>query len=345
MCPKNLKNFKIKKILIIGTESLGDNLLLTPAVKKIRDTFKDAEIDIVTGQGAVEFAADNPWFSGYIVYKQGGKLSRIVNLAKLLNKLNKKRYDLIVDFRNSLLPFFVRGRYRLTFFLKELFSEKIFTHESERILNFLTPYFGKSEEPSLHFSLSKKDRDDANLSLRNAGIKPSDRIVILNPGGMETERRWPWEKFAAAGSELLKNYDSLKIVITGFRDEESVASKIKERINSKDVHVFAGKTSLKQLAALIEKAVLIITNDTGTLHLASAVHCPTVAVFGPTNPYRYGPLGTKNIVVHSDIPCFPCNKKRCWKDYMCIKEISPSEVTKAAMLFLDEKEQPLLFDL
>jgi len=346
MCPKDIGSYKIKSALIIGTSCLGDNIILSPAIKKIRDAFKDAEIDIVIGERAIEFAIDNSWFSNYFVYKKGRRLKRVVNLIKLINKLNKKRYDLIVDFRNSFIPFFIRGRFRLTFFFKEFFSEKIYTHETERVLKFLEPYFGKEEDISLYFPVTKKDRDDVELFLRNSGVKPSEKIVVFNPGGRANKKRWSEEKFAEVGKVLLNNYDSMKIIIVGSIADEYIAARVKEMIRSDNVFNLAGKTTLKQLAALLERASLIITNDTGTLHLASAMHCPTVAIFGPTNPYRYGPIGTKNIVIHSDIPCFPCNeKKRCKKNYICIDKITPAEVIKAAMLFLDEKEQPLLFDL
>ncbi|MDD3726327.1 MAG: glycosyltransferase family 9 protein [Candidatus Ratteibacteria bacterium] len=345
MCPKDIKNYPVKKILIIGTSCLGDNLILSTSIKKIRDVFENAEIDIVIGPRAVEFAVDNPWFSKYFVYEKGKRMMRIVNIVKLINKINTKRYDLIVDFRNSLLPFFLKGKFKMTFFLKELFSEKTFTHEAERIVNFLTPYFGKEENISLCFPLSKRDRDDMDVFLREMGIKPSDRIVIFNPGG-KAKKRLSDEKFAEIGKALLKNYDSLKIIIIGANYEEEIGKRIKELIGSNDVFNLAGKTTIKQLAALLERASLMITNDTGTLHLASAMHCPTVAIFGPTNPYRYGPIGTKNIVIHSNISCFPCNEtKRCRKNYLCMKQITSEEVIKAAMLFLDEKEQPLLFDI
>ncbi|MCX8082781.1 MAG: glycosyltransferase family 9 protein [bacterium] len=345
MCPKDIAKYNVKRILLICPGCLGDNLLLSPSIRKIRDTFKEAQIDVIVGKRAIEFADGNPWFTNYYIFRGGRRLNRFVNVVRLINELRRERYDLIVDFKNSLLPFFIRGRYRLTFFLKEFFSEKTFTHEAERLLNFLIPFFGKEENISLYFPVSRKDREALEIFLKTLGIKSSDRIVIFNPGGRE-KKRLSEEKFADIGNALLNSYDSLKIIITGAHYEEQIGNKIKGLINSENIFNLAGKTTLKQLAALLEKASLIITNDTGTLHLASAMHCPTVAIFGPTSPYRYGPIGTKNIVVHSDIPCFPCNeKRRCRKDYLCIKQISPEEVIKAAMLFLDEKEQPLLFDL
>ncbi|MCM8829854.1 MAG: glycosyltransferase family 9 protein [Candidatus Omnitrophica bacterium] len=346
MCPKDVTKYKIKKILLLCPGCLGDNLLLSPSIKKVRDTFKDAEIDIVVERQVVEFAEGNPWFSHYYIFQGGKRLNRLINIIKLINKLRSERYDLIIAFKNSILPFFIKGRYRLTFFFKEFFSEKTYTHEAERHLNFLVPFFGNAMgNISLYFPVSKKDRNDLEIFLKTIGIKPVDRIVVFNPGGRE-KKRLSEEKFAEIGKTLIKRYDSLKIIIVGADYEEKIGEKIKELIGSDNVFNLSGKTTLKQLAALLGRASLMITNDTETLHLASAIHCPTVAIFGPTSPYRYGPIGTKNIIIHSDIPCFPCNeKRRCRKDYLCMKQISSEEVIKAAMLLLDEKEQPLLFDI
>lgn len=344
MCPKDVAKARIRKVLFICPDCLRDNLLLSPSIKKIRDTFREAEIDIIIGREAVEFVQDNPWFSNYYVFQGDKRLKCVVEIIKLINEFKSKRYDLIVGFKNPILPFFIKGKYRLTFFLNGFFSEKTFTHEAERFLNFITPFLGKEENISLYFPVSKKDRDKADTLLETLGIKLSDRVVVFSPGGREN-KRLSEEKFAEVGKELLKRYDSLKILITGTQDDVDIGERIKELINSGSVFNITGKVSFKQLAAILERGSLVITNDTETLHLAGAMHCPTVAIFGPTNPYRYGPIGTKNIVIHSDISCFPCRKRRCRREYLCLKQITAGEVIKAAMLFLDEKEQPLLFDI
>jgi len=182
--------------------------------------------------------------------------------------------------------------------------------------------------------------------LKSLGIKNSDIRIVLNPGAGREERHWDKEKFAEVAKELFNTYGDLKIFITGVESEKQLCEGIKNGINSNSVYNLAGKTSLKELAALLEGMDLVITNDSITMHMASAVNCPIVAIFGPTNPYRYGPIGTKNFVVHSDIDCFPCkNSKRCRRNYLCLKQVTTQQVIKPAMLILDEKEQPLLFDL
>jgi heptosyltransferase II len=340
MCPKNIKDLDIKKILVIGLSCLGDNLLLTPSIAKIRDTFKNAEMDIIIGQRGYEFAQDNPWFKRCIVF------DKHKNIFRFIGMVNQNRYDLIVDFRNSLLPFFLRGKYKLNFYKQELFSEKNFTHESKRILDFLAPYFGKEKEIHLYFPVGKKEQDVIEERLRHLGVKNSDIRIVLNPGAGGSGKQWAKENFVDLAKELLKTYVDIKIFLTGTDGQKQLCGEVENSINSKNVYNLSGKTTLKELAALLEKTDLIITNDSGTLHMASAVRCPVVAIFGPTNPYRYGPIGTRNIVVHSDLDCFPCkNRKQCRKDFLCLKKISVEQVLRAAMLILDEKEQPLLFDL
>lgn len=339
MCPKNIREFKIRKILIIALSSLGDNILLTPAIKKIREAFPDASYDIVIGPRTVDFAINNPWFEQYFVY------DKRKSILSLIKKLRGKRYDLIVDFRNSLIPFFLRGKYKLTFFIKEFFSDKIYTHEAERVLSFIEPFFGKEKKVKLYFPLNKADKEKGEKILFKHGIKKSDNIVILCPGANFEKKRWDKEKFIELGKQLLKYYE-IKIVIVGTKDEIPLGKEITERINSKDVLNLAGKTKVRELAAILQISDLLITNDTGTLHLASAVGCPTVAIFGPGNPYRYGPIGVKNYVVHADMDCFPCKlESRCKIDFECMKRISVEQVLKAAMLILDEKQQPYLFEL
>lgn len=340
MCPKNLKDIKIKKILVIGLSCLGDNLLLTPAIARIRDTFRDAEIDIIVGLRSVEFAQDNPWFAKCIIFDKRR------NIFRFIGQVNKNRYDLIIDFRNGLLPFFLRGKYRMSFYRQEFLSEKSYTHESKRMLDFIAPYFGKEQNIHLHLPLSRKDRDAMDERLRSMKVKNSDMRVVLNPGAGGSGKKWPKEKFAALAGELSGTYGDVKIFITGSAGERTLGEEIKKLAGNGNIHNLAGETTLRELGALLEKTDLIITNDSGTMHVAAAVNCPVVAIFGPTNPYRYGPVGTKNIVVHSKLDCFPCkNRRKCRKNFLCLEKISVDQVMKAAMLILDEKEQPLLFDL
>lgn len=338
MCPKNISQIELKKILIIGLSCLGDNLLLTPAIKKIRETYKNGEIDIVIGPRSIEFVLENPWFSKYFIYYKKR------DFWKIVKELNKEKYDLIIDFRNSFFPFFVKSKYKLTFFLKEFFSEKFYTHESERILRFLEPYFGK-QSLQLYFPVGNNYRIKIREIFEELGIKSSDLVVSFVPGGKFEGKRWSKEKFAQLANELIKIY-GVKIIITGSKDEVELTRSLKEIINSNEVYDFGGKTTLKELSAIFERSDLVVSNDTGTMHLACAVGAPVVAIFGPSNPYRYGPIGAKTFVIHSNIDCFPCRKEnKCRINFKCMEIISVEDVLKYCCLILDEREHPELFEI
>ncbi|MCL5674739.1 MAG: glycosyltransferase family 9 protein [Candidatus Omnitrophica bacterium] len=335
--PGNIKEYPAKSILIIGLSSLGDNLLLTPSIKLIRDTYGKADIEILVGPRAVEFAKNNPWFSGFSVWNQK-------RVLRLIISLRKKKYDIIFDFRNSLLPFFIRGRYKFTFFLKEFFSDKIFTHESERTLKFLEPYLGKVEDVHLYFPVSQSNKEKIEKLFKIFGIKKSDIVVVMNPGAAFPAKRWKKENFIQAGKELLKIYDT-KIIIVGNKQEKILGEDIKTGINDKNVFNLAGGTTVEELYALLSMSDVLITNDTGTMHIASAAGCPVIAIFGPGNPYRYGPVGTKNYILHTYLDCFPCRfEAGCRKKFACMNHIPVKDVIDAVSVVLDEEKQLQLFE-
>ncbi|MCX7917553.1 MAG: glycosyltransferase family 9 protein [bacterium] len=328
---------EIKKILIIGSDDIGYNLLLTPAIKKIKDIYKNSEIEILIGQKSLDFVIENPWFSKYFVYKK-------TNYFCLLNILRKQKYDLIIDFKNTLLPFCLKSKYKLTFFTKGFLSEKIYVHESEKIMSFIEPFLGKGEL-KLFFPVSNKYRDKIKEIFNSIEIKNSDLIVVLNPGSEYIYKRWDKKKFAELGKKLIKAYDA-KIIIVGLENDEKITKEVKELIGDSNVFDFGGKTSLREVFAIFELSDLVVTNESYYMYLACAADTDIVAIYGPGNPYRYGPIGEKKFVVHSKIDCFPCiNSKKCKINFQCLKEIEVEDVFKYCALILDEKCQPRLFEI
>ncbi len=337
MCPKNIKDIKIKKILVIGSDSLAGNLLLTPAIKKIKESFKEAEMDIAAGRSSVDFAAEHPFFKDYIPYT-------VRNPLMFLRRARQKRYDLIVSLgSNHLMPYFLRGKYRLSFFWKYFFSEKTYTMESDLALNFIEPFFGRESNPRIYFPVNGRGRNAVEEHLKNDGVKISERFIVIAPGSDAEKKSWPAENFAKTVKELIGIYET-PVILAGPGKIKNYAEKLKTLIGGSVYNYFG--MDIRETAALLDRAVLLITDSPYYMHLAGAADCPVVAVFGPGNPYRYGPVGTKNIVVHSGLECFPCNaKKRCRRRFRCFEKIKTEQVVKAAMLIMDEKEQPLLFDL
>ena len=314
----------MKKVLIIGLSCLGDMLLLTPAIRAIRERYREANFSILVGPRAKEAMINNPWFSEVIIWDKKSPLSARLNLIK---NLKAKHFDLIVDFRNSLLPFFIGAKKKITFFGKELFSRKDNIHEAERRLKMLPSSFPIPEDKGLFFYISEEDRSSIQKILKNYGIGPEERLITLNPGANWEQKRWKKEGFAEVGDKLAKEY-KVRVIIIGGKKEEGLAEEVKGLMKEKAVNL-AGKTTLGELAALLEKSWLFITNDTGPMHLASAVKCATVAIYGPGNWYRYGPYENRYKIVKSGLRCSPCNVTRCKRDFLCMRLIAVSKVLEA----------------
>lgn len=331
--PKNIKNYQARSILIIGIGSLGDNLLLTPSIKLIKDTYKNASLDIIVGPRARGFAENNPWFSNFYIWEKN-------NFFKLVAELRKKKYDITFDFKNSAITFFLHSRYKFTFFRQELFSNKISIHESERVLKFLEPYFGKSEDIRLYFPVAQTSKEKIEKIFTSFGIKKSDIIIGINPGAASEMKKWDKENFIEVCKALIEIY-SAKIIIIGNKKEKDLGEYIKKGIGEKNVFNLAGETTVMDLAALLTMINILITNDTGSMHMASAVQCPVVAIFGPGNSYRYGPVNTKNHVLHTHLDCFPCRvDSKCKKNFICMKQITVHEVLSAVFFLLNSTKIP-----
>ncbi len=330
--PKIIKHKKITSVLIIGLSSIGDNLLVTPVLKLLRDNYKNARFDIVVGPRAIDFAKDNPVFSEVFVW------DKKTGILKLAGMLKNKYYDLIIDFRNSIIPFFIRSKYRFTFFKNEFFSRKFSTHESERIMRFFEPYFGKQEKIELYFPLTNQEISEYRKFFQQFNFFISGKnVVVINPGAAFVGKRWNKERFAEVARRIISHFDA-GVVIVGNKQEHSLAEQIRIKINSDRAVNLAGKITFRHLAYLLSRASLLITNDTGTMHLASAVKCPVIAIFGPGNPLRYGPIGTCNYVLHTQRDCFPCRvESKCKKGFVCMEDVTVDDVFRSVSKILSTK--------
>ena len=152
--------------------------------------------------------------------------------------------------------------------------------------------------------------------------------MVLNPGGNWDLKRWPKENFARLGKRLIKEYQA-KVIITGARADLNLAQDIAAQMEQQPL-IFCGKTTLKQLAALMAKVSLVISNDSGPMHIAVSQKTKVIALFGPTSPQITGPYGRGNYtVIHRDVGCAtPCYQLDC-SDNRCMKAITVDDVLQA----------------
>jgi heptosyltransferase-2 len=156
---------------------------------------------------------------------------------------------------------------------------------------------------------------------------------LLNPGGyFGSAKRWPAARFSALAS-LFQEQMQAQIVIVGSKNEASLAEAIAEPLASSPVNL-AGRTSLRQLAAVIHTADLCITNDSGPMHLSNALGTPVLAIFGPTDPKATAPFQEPSAYLHKPPTCWPCAYRDCPFDHRCMESISPEEVFAVSQRWL-----------
>jgi heptosyltransferase-2 len=174
---------------------------------------------------------------------------------------------------------------------------------------------------------------DAKKLLLSLNMDLRRPLVFLHPGASYgPAKRWSVLKFSELAS-LLQRRKKASVIISGSNDEAQLAESVALLMREKPVSL-AGKTSLLRLASLISNADLFITNDSGPMHLANALHVPVVAIFGPTDPTLTGPFQQPSAVVKKDVPCSPCSYRECPFDHRCMENIPIEEVFQACQKFL-----------
>jgi heptosyltransferase-1 len=172
-------------------------------------------------------------------------------------------------------------------------------------------------------SVSNQDRKKVDEILKKHGINGTKFFIAINPVAKWETKLWPNDRFASLADKIISEY-KVKIVFTGSPHDDPIIQDILFSMKGRAMNL-AGRTTLKMLAALYEKAALVISTDTGPMHLAAAVGTPVVALFGPTAPWRTGPYGTGHQVITAEMGCSPCFKRRC-ETINCMHRISVEQV-------------------
>jgi heptosyltransferase-2 len=163
--------------------------------------------------------------------------------------------------------------------------------------------------------------------LKDLGISEGKPLIGMNPGATYgLAKCWYPDRFGKLGKRLAEKWQA-RILLFGKEEERPIADEILQYLGTDGIDL-TGKTGLLQLAALLERCTLLVTNDTGTMHMATAVGIPVAALFGSTPPLATGPWGEGHVVVRRDVPCSPCWKRICPKDHRCMELITVDEVEK-----------------
>ena len=182
-------------------------------------------------------------------------------------------------------------------------------------------------------TVTPEEKAAAERMLDEAGRDRSRPLVIFNPGAAYgPAKRWPAERFAELG-RLFQSQASADILLVGSVGEREIANAVAAGLERSALNL-AGRTSLRELAAVIGLGRLFVTNDTGPMHIADALGTPILAVFGPTDPVATGPGRARSTVLKIDVPCWPCLYRKCPYDHRCMTGIGPEEAFEAGRRLL-----------
>ncbi len=322
--------------LLIRPGGIGDAALLIPIIKTIKETHPQALVDVLAEQRNFQTF----FLSAYV--------NRILLYTKLkdLLTISRKNYDVVIDTEqwhrlSAVVARFVKAKVLIGFSSND--RGNIFDHPiSYSHYDYELDSFSRLLEPlklTKPISFSPPYLDVPNVAIEKGrellGHFSGKPFVALFPGASILERRWGGDKFRRV-AEMLFSRD-IPVVVVGGKEEAVDGEKIISGIQGLNL---AGQTSLAETAAVIADSSLLVSGDSGILHVGVGLGKPTVSLFGPGIVPKWAPRGEKHIVINKNLPCSPCTKfgytPKCPINALCMSEISVDEVT-AAVIALFEK--------
>ena len=314
---------------------MGDALLTTPAIAALRQAFPDAQIDTVVGAGtAAEVLHGNPDLNQIIARTARGGASRLLQIYRLLRAGRYTDAVILPPLPGYAFAAWLArtprrvglGGRGMNHFLTHLRQTKA-VHMADAMLDTMPLSPGAKRLRRLVVAVDTESEEAAARLLAEYGIDPGTPLTAVNIGATRPQKRWFAESFAA----LLDSLGDTQIVLVGAGAEDTqMAEDILRRTKSLPINL-VGKTKVRALAAVLKRCDLLISGDSGPMHLATAVGTPCVALFGSTDPKVTGPFDEYSEAIYKDLSCSPCgNHPTCSGRYDCLREITPEEVVLAA---------------
>ena len=364
----DLRHKQFERILLIKPSAVGDVVHALPVVAKLRQRYPEARIDWMLTPHIADLVGHHPAISNVVLFQRQAYGKPWKNWSKstagfveMIAGLRLAHYDLVVDlhgqFRSAFFALATGAQTRIGFdrprksvrragrpLPKEAFvhgwtgaregSWLAYTHRiplptldahaADRYL-WLGEMLGFPQGPAdftIPVPAAAEARVQGILEENGAAGKP---LAFLAPGTLWETKHWPAESFAKVANYLLES--GWAVVLAGSGKDRTVCQRVKAAAPA--ALDLSGKTSVSELAALIRRAGVCVTNDSGPMHMAAALGSPLVAIFGPTDPLWVGPYGREGSVVRADLPCSPCYLRRvsdCPFGHACMKQVTAEQV-------------------
>lgn len=345
------------RVLIVKLDHVGDVVLAIPAIRALRDSNPNAVIDALVAPGSAFVLAGNAAVNRVLVY-DSPRYRRGAGGTAALREVVTERYDIIVELRGDeatlSLPFRCGARRRVdrgTVRIRDWVARRLGggdrppLHEVETNLEIVRPLLTREsaegvrgvtpEQVSLEREVSPESDRSLARKLEQTGVNLREPLVTVHAGSSWRPRAWDPARFAAVADWVRDHYHA-QVVFVGSDDERDIEATIRSNLKGGRAFWLTGAITWEEVHALLARSALFLGNDSGPAHLAAAAGTPSVVLFGPQDPRRFGPWSTRTLVLHHRVPCWPCAQTRCVRpEHPCVNDITVAEVTAAIARLLD----------
>lgn len=331
----------VRSILVVRTAYIGDLLLALPILKPLKQGFPDAKITVLTSLEASPVLERNPFVDEVITFNPFWFYgSGVGEYLRFLKSIRKRSFDLLIETRADIREILliaapIRSKHRVSYavgggayLLTHVVPYAGTTHRVDYHLN-IASYLGCPPGPvEWGFYLADSERDEARSILEACNV--SRPFIAVHPGSRLPLKMWPTPYYAALFDHLIEKY-RLPLVVLGGRGDEGIVREITGLMKN-PVCSLAGRLGIRQMAAILEEAMLFICNDSAPTHVAASMRTPTAAIFGPSKSIETGPYCERCIAIEKDFACrYSCDENTCLNAVRqeCMQTLKPSEVLTA----------------
>jgi heptosyltransferase-2 len=353
---KELKAENLKRVVVRGTNWVGDTVMTVPALRALRQLLPEAHITLATRSFAKGLLEGAHFIDDFLICERGSSLfGRVLGQAR---QWRSRRFDLAILFPNSFeaaavawlgrahvrMGYATEGRGFLLSHCLEGPAWRATRHETFYYLNIIAELeqllAGRSDilnrEPAIGLNVSDNRQVEAIEFLREHGVHEDRPLIALCPGSINSRaKRWPAERYASLADRLIDELGA-NVVLIGSAEELEVSLDVSQRMKREPI-VLTGKTELDRAVTVLNEVDLLVTNDTGPAHIAAALGRPTLVIFGPTNPLTTRPLSSVAEVVRYPPDCAPCMLRDCPIDHRCMTAITPEDIFDRAVKMLGKQ--------
>lgn len=327
-------------------------MISTPVIRFMRQKYPDAYIAFMVRPENYDVVANNPDIDEVIVYDKRGKDRAFWKTISFSRRLRKKKFDTAIALHPA-------NRVHIMLFLAGIPNRIGYDRKMSFLLTKRIPHYkhkGEKHEVDYIFDLlesagfdtyaanrmpyivpSRRSKESVDQILKEFGLKGD--IIAFHAGASCQSKRWSCEKFAEVADILAEKYKA-SIVLVGAREIEEYSSLVFSKMRGKVIDL-TGRLQVGELAEFLSRCWLFISNDSGPVHVASAVETPVIVIFGRwdagLSPKRWAPLGQKNIVIHKSAGCKICLAHNCKKDFRCLEMVTVQDVASAAERILSSE--------